>query len=116
VLHRAGFRFLLHDKRLPGRPDIVFPKYKTVLFVHGCFWHRHSGCRFTTHPATRQDFWAAKFKANIRRDSEVLRLLEESGWKVAVLWECETRDPSVLVAALDRELPFWASGRSALSA
>ncbi len=108
VLHRAGFRYVLHDKRLPGRPDIVFPRYRTALFVHGCFWHRHHGCRFTTYPATRRDFWAAKFEANVARDREVRRLLEQQGWAVAVVWECETRDTSTLLAALRRELPFLA--------
>ena len=90
ALHRMGFRYRLHVKRLPGSPDMVFPKYKTVIFVHGCFWHRH-GCKQTTTPTTREDFWKAKFKANVERDSKNVRELEAAGWRVMTVWECELR-------------------------
>jgi DNA mismatch endonuclease (patch repair protein) len=88
ALHGMGFRYRLHDKRLPGSPDLVFPKYKAVIFVHGCFWHRH-GCKKTTTPSTREDFWKAKFKTNVERDKRNVRELEAAGWCVLVIWECE---------------------------
>src|SRR4051812_1880798 len=76
-LHSRGLRFRLHKKGLPGRPDLVFPRYRTVVFVHGCFWHRHSRCRFATNPATRPAFWAAKFAQNVARDKRQIRQLKE---------------------------------------
>jgi DNA mismatch endonuclease (patch repair protein) len=88
ALHRAGFRFRLHAK-LPGRPDVVLPKYRTVVFVHGCFWHRHSGCRYTTTPENNAGFWQEKFLANKRRDALVRRELRRLGWQVHVIWGCE---------------------------
>lgn len=88
ALHRMGFRYRLHDKKLPGSPDLVFPKYKAVIFVHGCFWHRH-GCKKTTTPSSRNEFWEAKFKANVERDSKNVRDLEGAGWRVMIVWECE---------------------------
>ncbi|MBS0195066.1 MAG: DNA mismatch endonuclease Vsr [Proteobacteria bacterium] len=92
-LHRAGLRFRLHA-RLPGKPDLAFPKYRTVVFVHGCFWHRH-GCRFTATPSTRTAFWQKKFEANTARDAGVRQQLAEQCWRVLVLWECEIGDPSL---------------------
>ena len=91
-LHAAGLRFRLHDKRLPGRPDIVLPAHGIVIFVHGCFWHRHTGCRYTTSPATRVGFWSDKFASNVKRDKAKADMLERLGWTVLVAWECETRD------------------------
>lgn len=88
-LHRKGLRFRLHAK-LPGKPDLVLPKYRTVVFVHGCFWHRHKGCRLTTTPKTRPEFWQEKFAANIKRDAQVTERLEASGWRVLVVWACQT--------------------------
>ncbi len=88
MLHRKGFRFLLHDKRLPGRPDIVLPKHRAAIFVHGCFWHRHKGCPFCTTPATRPTFWKDKFESNVARDAKHIELLIASGWRVATIWEC----------------------------
>ena len=88
-LHRRGFRFRLHDKRLPGKPDIVLPKYKTVLEVRGCFWHRHEGCKKATMPSTRIEYWQQKFIANIERDKYTEVKLKAMGWKVIVIWECE---------------------------
>lgn len=87
-LHRAGLRFRLHAK-LPGKPDLVFPKYRTIVFVHGCFWHRHEGCRYATTPANNAEFWQEKFAANVRRDAKVKLQLEELGWRVLVIWSCE---------------------------
>lgn len=87
-LHRAGLRFRLHAK-LPGKPDLVLPKYVTVIFVHGCFWHRHEGCRYTTMPANNAEFWQEKFAANVRRDAKARQQLEEMGWQVLVIWSCE---------------------------
>lgn len=88
AVHRLGLRFRLNDKNLPGIPDIVLPKYRTVIFVHGCFWHRH-GCSKTTAPKTRQDFWNAKFEANRARDARKESQLRELGWQVITVWECE---------------------------
>jgi DNA mismatch endonuclease (patch repair protein) len=102
ALHRLGFRFRLHRRDLPGRPDIVLPKYKTAIFVHGCFWHRHPGCRRTTIPKTREAFWLSKFEANISRDRKATEALERDGWKVLVLWECEIAASSVLADVADQ--------------
>ena len=90
-LHRAGLRFRLHVS-LPGKPDIVLPKFRTALFVHGCFWHRHSGCKFSTTPATNKHFWQEKFAANIDRDTAVKRKLRSLGWRVHVIWTCQLDD------------------------
>ncbi len=89
LLHRAGFRFRLHVKELPGRPDIVLPRYRTAIFVHGCFWHRHEGCRNTTTPSTRAQFWQDKFDSNIDRDKRNVLYLEQLGWRVETVWECD---------------------------
>ncbi len=88
-LHRAGYRFRVNDSRLPGKPDIVLPKYKTVIFVHGCFWHRHEGCKFAYTPKSRIVFWKKKFDDNVKRDAIVREKLEDLGWRVMVVWECE---------------------------
>ena len=87
-LHRAGFRFRLHAK-LPGKPDLVLPKYQTAIFVHGCFWHRHEGCRYATTPTSNTQFWQEKFEANILRDAKTKTQLEALGWRVLTLWSCE---------------------------
>ncbi len=91
LLHRAGFRFRLHAKQLPGRPDVVLPKYRTAIFVHGCFWHRHPGCRNTTTPSTRREFWQEKFDGNVRRDARNCAALEATGWTVVTVWDCELK-------------------------
>lgn len=91
--HAMGLRFRLYRRDLPGRPDLVFPKHRTAVFVHGCFWHRHPNCRKATMPKTRTDYWHAKLRRNSERDAEALKALEELGWRTLVLWECETKDP-----------------------
>lgn len=96
ALHRLGCRFRLHRQDLPGTPDIVLPKYRAVVFVHGCFWHRHPGCPRSFTPATRPEFWRAKLDRNVARDAENRRALECAGWRVVVIWECETRDQDAL--------------------
>ncbi|WP_313073334.1 very short patch repair endonuclease [Melaminivora sp.] len=97
--HSLGLRFRLHDKHLPGCPDLVLPKHRTVIFVHGCFWHRH-GCKLASNPKSRQDYWGPKFERNVRRDAEHRAALEAAGWRVAVIWECEARAPDALQARL----------------
>ena len=92
VLHSMGYRFRLHSKDLPGSPDIVLPKYKTVIFVHGCFWHRHKNCKYASTPKTRQEFWNKKFKENIKRDSEIQEKIKNLDWRSVVIWECETKN------------------------
>ena len=92
VLHSMGYRFRLHSKDLPGSPDIVLPKYKTVIFVHGCFWHRHENCKYASTPKTRQEFWEAKFRENINRDKLNQENLFSKGWKIIIVWECEIKD------------------------
>ena len=93
ALHRAGYRFRLHSKDLPGRPDIVLPKYHTVVFVHGCFWHRHKGCRFAYSPKSRVAFWNNKFRGNIERDRRTSTALRKLGWRVVTVWECQATSP-----------------------
>lgn len=88
ALFAVGFRYRLHVRGLPGSPDLVFPKYRAVLFVHGCFWHRHDGCRYTTSPKSNEDFWRLKFEGNVNRDARNVALLREQGWRVAIVWEC----------------------------
>lgn len=93
ILHFLGYRFRLHRKDLPGKPDIVLPKYKTVIFVHGCFWHRHENCKYSYNPRSRAKFWQDKFAANIERDKQSAADLKMLGWRQLVIWECETKDP-----------------------
>jgi DNA mismatch endonuclease (patch repair protein) len=88
ALFAVGLRYRLHVRGLPGSPDLVFPKYRAVLFVHGCFWHRHAGCKFSTSPKTNEEFWRLKFEGNVSRDARNAASLREHGWRVAVVWEC----------------------------
>ncbi len=97
-LHAQGFRYRLHVSGLPGRPDLVLPRFRTVIFVHGCFWHRHPGCTYATKPATRPEFWRAKFEANVARDRKVSEQLLAMEWIPLVIWECETREVRCLNA------------------
>jgi DNA mismatch endonuclease, patch repair protein len=105
-LHRAGFRYRLHAYLLPGKPDLVLPRYHAVVFVHGCFWHRHRGCRFAYLPKSREAFWRAKLEGNAVRDARVAESLRRSGWRVFVVWECEINAASLttLAAALRPDL------------
>jgi len=91
LLYHAGFRYRTHYKDLPGKPDMYFSKYRTVLFVNGCFWHRHEGCRFATTPKSNREFWESKFARNVERDKAVYEKLEKEGYKVIVIWECTVR-------------------------
>ena len=111
ALHARGFRYRLHVPQLPGRPDMVLPKYRAVIFVHGCFWHRHAGCRYTTTPATRSDFWQTKFSANVARDDVVRIKLRHAGWRVATVWECALKRPD-RVDAVVRRLASWLASAS----
>jgi len=95
-LHRLGYRFRLHVPSLPGKPDIVLPKYKIIIFVNGCFWHRHQGCKYAYTPKSRQQFWDNKFRENIERQIIVRNELLQLGWKTAVIWECETISTELL--------------------
>jgi DNA mismatch endonuclease (patch repair protein) len=90
LLHRMGYRFGLHGKKLPGRPDIVLPKYRTVVFVHGCFWHRHRGCKNCTTPTNRRGWWVKKLEGNAARDRLSQAALRQMGWRSIIIWECET--------------------------
>jgi DNA mismatch endonuclease (patch repair protein) len=94
--HALGLRYRLHRRDLPGSPDLVFARFGTVVFVHGCFWHRHTGCRRATMPKTRRDFWQAKFDANVKRDRRTVAALESAGWAVVVIWECQAIDEQLL--------------------
>lgn len=98
--HALGLRFRLHRNDLPGTPDLVFPKRRVVLFVHGCFWHRHPGCPKASMPGTRPEYWGEKFNANVTRDRRVGEMLKAAGWHVAIVWECETKNPALLDLAL----------------
>ena len=100
LLHKLGYRYRLHRKNLPGRPDIVFPSRLKVIFVHGCFWHRHHGCRFACNPKSRIDFWATKFQQNVERDAHATAALAASGWSTLVVWECEIADVKLLTICL----------------
>lgn len=115
ALFARGMRFRLHAKNLPGRPDLVFPRYRAVVFVHGCYWHQHPGCSFATRPASHVQFWSEKLASNVARDIHRIDELRARGWRVAVVWECELRANSEAVAdrvagwlrdpSMPRELP-----------
>lgn len=100
VLHRLGFRFSLRRKDLSGKPDIVLPARHAVVFVHGCFWHRHEGCSNATTPSTRRSFWEQKFAKNVIRDAAVTAALQAQGWNVITVWECELESPATLARRL----------------
>lgn len=100
ALHRLGYRFRLHRRDLPGTPDVVLPKYRTVIFVHGCYWHRHPGCRRASTPRTNSKKWEQKFERNVTRDQSNAEALERLGWRVLVVWECETKGQESLEAKL----------------
>jgi DNA mismatch endonuclease (patch repair protein) len=100
MAHALGYRFRLHRSGLPGRPDLVFPRLRKALFVHGCFWHQHTGCVRASVPKTRVEFWTSKFASNVARDKKVIVALQQLGWDVGVIWECETRKAEELRAKL----------------
>ena len=104
LLHSMWYRFRLHKKDLPGSPDIVLPKYKTVIFVHGCFWHRHQNCKYASDPKTRREFWEKKFKENIERDKKTQEKLKNLGWKTNIVWECEVKNREILIVKLEEIL------------
>jgi len=91
-LHQLGFRFRLHVRQLPGAPDLLLPKYRTVIFVHGCFWHQHHGCKYAAKPKSNATFWQNKLAANVERDAKVLAALRADQWRVIVIWECEINE------------------------
>ncbi|WP_041344432.1 very short patch repair endonuclease [Dehalococcoides mccartyi] len=96
MLHRLGYRFRIHMQGLPGQPDIVLRRHLAIILVHGCFWHRHKGCKLAYTPKSRLEFWERKFDENIRRDEEVMRELVKMGWRVLTIWECQITDPKEL--------------------
>jgi DNA mismatch endonuclease (patch repair protein) len=106
LLHRAGLRFRLHDKNLPGRPDIVFPSRRAVIFVHGCFWHQHPDCPHAARPASNSDYWNRKLSRNSERDGANLEALAKSGWRTLVLWECQIKTADV-VSLVKEFLTQW---------
>lgn len=104
LAHRMGYRFRLHRRDLPGTPDVVFPRRRRVIQVHGCFWHQHQGCRLASMPRSRLDYWGPKLARNVERDAEALDALRAAGWEPLVVWECETKDEDALHERLSRFL------------
>jgi DNA mismatch endonuclease Vsr len=96
LCHEMGLRFRLHRRDLPGTPDLVFPKYRLCIFVHGCFWHRHIGCKYASIPKSRQDFWSKKLDSNANRDEQCINKLKLMDWRVEIIWECELRDTNMV--------------------
>jgi len=107
LLHHMGYRFRLHQKGLPGRPDIVLPKYKTIIFVHGCFWHRHKNCKYAYTPKSKIEFWLKKFQGNIERDKKHEEELKKLGWKKIVVWECQIKNLSALENKFYKKLKIY---------
>lgn len=114
ALFASGFRFRLNDKRFPGKPDIMLPKYRAVIFVHGCFWHQHKGCPRSRRPETRKEFWDAKLAGNIERDKRNIQQLEAMGWRVAVIWECAIKKKSAFEDTMSSLINWIHSGRREL--
>jgi DNA mismatch endonuclease, patch repair protein len=104
IVHGLGYRFRLHGKGLPGRPDLVLPRHGKVIFVHGCFWHGHAGCRRAARPSTNREFWDRKIDGNVARDAANVRALRRAGWKVLVVWQCATKDRARLEKRLGKFL------------
>lgn len=117
MLHGMGYRFRLHRADLPGKPDIVLPRFETAILVHGCFWHRHTGCRFAYTPKSRTGFWLSKFASNVARDRDVKKALAKLGWKIVIVWECELDSSERLLSRLKAALTGRAgsSGRGRLA-
>lgn len=116
LLHKLGYRFRVQRKDLPGKPDIVLPKYRTVIFVHGCFWHGHPGCPRAARPTSNTTFWDTKLDKNIQRDSEVQAKLKESGWNVLVIWQCQTKSEEALGEIIKTHVPLNALQAKHISA
>lgn len=114
ALHSRGLRFRLHGKFLPGKPDIVSRRYRAVIYVHGCFWHRHPGCRYASTPKTREEFWRNKFSENVRRDMKVRDEALRLGWRVATVWECALRKADEVDATAFAVLEWLNSDRPTL--
>nr|WP_174506094.1 DNA mismatch endonuclease Vsr [Acinetobacter sp. Marseille-Q1620] len=114
LLHRHGFRFRIHRKDLPGKPDIVLPKYNAIIFIHGCFWHGHQNCRLFKLPASRTEFWEAKISKNRENDLKAKGLLLNSGWRICTIWECAVRRSKKDPVALMDILTTWLSGSELL--
>jgi len=104
-LHRLGYRFRLHRRDLPGRPDIVLPCCRVVIFVHGCFWHQHTGCSKAALPETNAEKWTAKLDRNVERDKNNSEALQAAGWRIATVWECELKDPDTVISSLSEVMP-----------
>lgn len=104
LLHKLGYRYRLHSRKLPGCPDLVFSSRKKVIFVHGCFWHGHRGCRKGKLPKSRLEYWEPKIKANRKRDASNIRKLKALGWEVRVVWQCELKKPEIIVEELKKYL------------
>jgi DNA mismatch endonuclease (patch repair protein) len=104
IVHKLGLRYRLHQTSLPGKPDLVLAKHRMIIFVNGCFWHRHEGCRKATTPSTRKEFWQHKFSRNLKRDIQNQSALKQLGWRVIVVWECETKNNRRLEQLLRRKL------------
>jgi DNA mismatch endonuclease (patch repair protein) len=94
-LHARGFRFKLHDKALPGSPDLVLPRYKTVIFIHGCFWHGHKGCKYFSVPQTRTEWWLNKIHTNVNNDTKAVKSLKKAGWRIITIWGCQLKPVKV---------------------
>lgn len=109
LVHSLGYRYRLHVSDLPGKPDLVFRRLSKIIEVRGCFWHQHPGCIDSHVPKSRSDYWRPKLEGNVSRDAENLRTLRRQGWRVLVIWECQTRNPQKLTARLERFLSDWRS-------
>lgn len=106
IAHAMGFRFRLYRRDLPGTPDLVFPRLRKIIFVHGCFWHQHAGCRLARLPRSRPEYWQPKLQRNVERDQQAEAALRALGWRILTLWECELRDASLLRDRIHRFLVF----------
>ena len=105
MLHQAGYRYRLNVTKMPGKPDIVLPRHRIVIFVNGCFWHRHMDCKYTTNPRSNEEYWQQKFEKTIERDKRIYDELRRDGWQVLVVWECQTHAISILRNLLRHPLP-----------
>jgi DNA mismatch endonuclease (patch repair protein) len=112
MLHHLGLRFRLHDRRLPGTPDVILNRHRTVVEVFGCFFHRHPGCRLASNPASNRRFWREKFRRNVARDAENRKALQGTGWRTVVVWECELRKPERLERRLRRAFGLGSSNKT----